>query len=254
MRRRTLLTAWVSGAASALARPGLAAAADELVVFAAASLVDALQGLGKAFRQRTGQAVVFAFGGSGDLARQIRAGAPASVFVSADSLRVDELERAGLVRPADRFELLSNRLVVVVPAGSSGAPASARELTSLRRIVLADPQTVPAGAYARQWLERAGVWAALRERVVPALDVRAALAAVEAEAAPAAVVYATDASGSRRVRVAFEVPAADAPRIVYVAALLSGAGPAARQFLAYLRSPEAGAVFRRFGFTPLPAR
>ncbi len=255
MRRRTLLTAWVSGAASALARPRMAAAGDALVVFAAASLVDALQELGEAFRERTGQAVVFAFGGSGDLARQIRAGAPGPGLRLGRRSRVDELERAGLVRPADRVDLR------LEPAGGRRTRSlaltrrrAARELASLRRIVLADPQTVPAGAYARQWLERAGVWAELRERVVPVLDVRAALAAVEAEATPAAVVYATDASGSRRVRVAFEVPAAEAPRIVYVAALLSGAGPAARQFLAYLRSPEAGAVFRRFGFTPPPAR
>ena len=111
---------------------------------------------------------------------------------------------------------------------------------------------MPAGAYARRWLERAGAWEAVRERVVPALDVRAALAAVESGNVPAGIVYATDAAVSRGVRVALEVPAAESPRIVYVAALLAGAGEAARAFFAQLRSAEAAATFRRFGFEVLP--
>ncbi len=250
MRRPALLAAWTLAAAAALISAD-AASSDEPLVFAAASLIDALQELGPAFRGQTGQSVAFAFGGSGDLARQIRAGAQAELFLSADSFRVDELERAGLVRRDDRVELLLNRLVVVVPVSAARAPASAADLRSLPQIALADPQTVPAGAYARQWLERAGLWSALQERVVPTLDVRAALAAVESEAAPAAIVYATDAMSSRRVRIAFEAGAAEAPRVVYVAALVKGARPGARRFLAYLRSPAAGAVFRRLGFVPL---
>jgi molybdate transport system substrate-binding protein len=142
--------------------------------------------------------------------------------------------------------------VVVVPAASPLRLRSAADLVSLPRLALADPASVPAGAYARQWLERAGVWDAVRERVVPALDVRAALAAVESGNAPAGVVYATDAAVSRGARVALEVPAAESPRIVYVAALLAGAGEAARAFFARLRSPEAAATFRRFGFEVLP--
>jgi molybdate transport system substrate-binding protein len=225
----------------------------ELVVFAAASLSDALGEIARGFEGRTGYAVVFGFGGSGDLARQIRAGAPASVFVSADAARVDELEKAGLVRPAERIDLLSNRLVVVVPSSSTIALRSAADLASLPRLALADPATAPAGAYARQWLERAGAWPALRDRVVPTLDVRAALAAVASASVPAAVVYRTDALASSRVRVALEVPAAEGPRIVYVAALVAGAGPAARAFFARLRTPEARAVFERLGFEVLVA-
>ena len=247
LRRRSFLAT-----AAALAAGARAAAGDELVVFAAVSLSDALREIGAEYERRSGRRVLFSFAGSGDLARQIRAGAPAGLFVSADVARVDELERAGLVRAVDRVALLSNRLVVVVPASSPLVLRRASDLVSLPRLALADPASVPAGAYARQWLERAGVWDAVRERVVPALDVRAALAAVESGNAPAGIVYATDAAVSRRTRVAFEVPAAESPRIVYVAAVLADAGEAARAFFAQLRSPEAAATFRRLGFEVLP--
>jgi len=224
-------------------------------VFAAASLADALGAIGKDFEARTGTRVVLSLGGSNDLARQIRAGAPAEVFVSASAERMDEVQAAGFVRPGDRVDLLSNRLVVVVPAASTAPLATPEDLTSVRRLALADPQAVPAGIYARQWLEKRGLWDRLRERVVPALDVRAALAAVESGNADAGVVYETDARISKRVRVALQVPEAEAPRIVYPAALLATAnGPAPRAFFEHLRSAEARAVFERLGFEFLPGR
>ena len=198
---------------------------------------------------------MLSLGGSNDLARQIRAGAPAGVFVSANPERMDEVQGAGLVRAEDRVDLLSNRLAIVVPADATGTLATAEELTRVRRLALGDPQAVPAGIYARQWLEKRGLWERVRDQVVPTLDVRAALAAVESGNADAAIVYRTDAAISRRVRVAFEVPAEEAPRIVYPAALLAGArGPAARAFYEHLRSREARAVFERLGFEFLPAR
>jgi molybdate transport system substrate-binding protein len=194
-------------------------------------------------------------GGSNDLARQIRAGAPAEVFVSASAERMDEVQGAGFVRPGDRVDLLSNRLVVVVPAESTMPLATAEELTRVQRLALGDPQAVPAGIYARQWLEKRGLWERVRGRVVPMLDVRAALAAVESGNADAGIVYRTDAATSKRVRVALEVPEAEAPRIVYPAALLATAkGPAARAFFEHLRSPEARTVFERLGFEFLPGR
>jgi molybdate transport system substrate-binding protein len=224
-------------------------------VFAAASLADALREIGTAFEAQTGHRVVLSLGGSNDLARQIRAGTPAEVFVSASVERMDEVERAGLVRPGDRLDLLSNRLVVVVPAASAAAPTSADDIVAVRRLALGDPEAVPAGIYARQWLERRGLWERVRDRVVPTLDVRAALAAVESGNADAGVVYRTDAAISRRVRVALEVPAGEAPRIVYPAALLTASrGPAARAFFEHLRSPAARAVFERLGFEFLAAR
>lgn len=198
---------------------------------------------------------MLSFGGSNDLARQIRAGAPAEVFVSANAERMDEVHGAGLVRAGDRVDLLSNRLVVIVPAGATVVPATAEELTRVRRLAIGDPQAVPAGIYARQWLEKRGLWERLSDRVVPTLDVRATLAAVESGNADAGIVYRTDAAISRRVRVALEVPVEEAPRIVYPAALLAGArGPGARAFYEHLRSPASREVFERLGFAFLPAR
>jgi molybdate transport system substrate-binding protein len=165
---------------------------------------------------------------------------------------MEELEEARLVRHGERVNLLSNRLVVVVPRDSDLTVGAARDLMRVRRLALGDPEAVPAGIYARRWLQGRGVWEALRDRVVPTLDVRAALAAVEAGAADAGIVYGTDAAISRRVRVALEVPADEAPRIVYPAAVLESPGrPEARAFLEHLRSPEARSVFIRFGFEPL---
>ena len=235
--------------------PRSGTAGEEVVVFAAASLADALREIGSAFEARTGHRVVLSLGGSNDLARQIRAGAPAEVFVSASTERMDEVERAGLVRTADRVDLLSNRLVVVVPAAAATVLATAEDLVGVRRLALGDPQAVPAGIYARQWLDKRGLWERLRDRVVPTLDVRAALAAVESGNADAGIVYRTDATISKRVRVALEVPAAEAPRIVYPAALLATSrGPAARAFYEHLRSPAAREVFGRLGFEFLPGR
>jgi molybdate transport system substrate-binding protein len=238
--------------------PGLAAlarrasGAEEVVVFAAASLEDALTEIGAGFERATGNRVLFSFGASSTLARQIRAGAPAQVFVSADQAQMDELERAGLVRPADRVDLLSNRLAVIVPAASTRTLRRAADLAGAGRIALADPLVVPAGVYARQWLEKLGLWETLRARVIPTLDVRAALAAVVSQAADAGVVYRTDAAISARVRVAFEVPEQEGPRIVYPAALLArSAGAAARAFLIGLRSAAARAVCERLGFVVL---
>jgi molybdate transport system substrate-binding protein len=225
------------------------------VVFAAASLADALREIAKGFEASTGHRVVLSLGGSNDLARQIRAGAPAEVFVSASAERMDEVERAGLVRAADRVDLLSNRLVVIVPVAASAVPATAEDLAFVRRLALGDPQAVPAGIYARQWLEKRGLWERVRDRVVPTLDVRAALAAVESGNVDAGIVYRTDAAISRRVRVALEVPPGEAPRIVYPAALLATSrGAAARAFYEHLRSPAAREVFERLGFEFLPAR
>lgn len=265
MARRTLdqrrgglrpRAAALAGLFLALASPGPGArAAEEVMVFAAASLTDALEEVGTAWQRRSGHTVAFNLGASSDLARQIRAGAPADVFFSADRAQMDAVEREGLVRPADRREPLSNALVVVVPAGSPprlGAPA---DLLGLRRVALADPQAVPAGVYARQWLESIGLWSPLRERVVPTLDVRAALAAVESEAVDAAIVYRTDAALSRRARVALEVPPEQGPRIAYVVAPLAATTKAAAaEFVRFLSSPAACAVFERHGFVVLDRR
>ena len=228
----------------AMAAPGRS---EEILVFAAASLTESLQEIGRSFERGTGNRVRFAFGASSDLARQIRAGAPADVFFSADTAHMDELERAGRVRREDRREFLGNSLVVIVPAGSSLRIREPRDLLALGRIVLADPEAVPAGVYAKKWLQAEGLWDGLRSRVVPTLDVRAALAAVETEAAPAGIVYKTDARMSKRVRMVYEV--AGRPEIVYSVARVSDSRKrAAADFVRFLESREAAAVFTRYGF------
>ncbi len=225
--------------------------AEEVVVFAAASLSDAIGEIARGFEARTGHAVVASFAGSNELARQIKAGAPAGVFVSAHPGRVDELEQAGLVARENRVDLLGNRLVVVVPGGSRLAITRPEHLAAARRIALADPQSVPAGIYAREWLASRGMWDLLKERVVPTLDVRAALAAVDSGSVDAGIVYRTDLAAAHSADRASRCPPAEAPRIVYPAALLQPASPAARAFYEHLRSPEARAVFERLGFEPL---
>jgi molybdate transport system substrate-binding protein len=233
----------------------LLARAEEGLVFAAASTTDVLEELRPAFTKATGHTVVLALGSSGDLARQAMAGAPADAFLSADVARMEAVQAAGLVRRGSRVELLSNRLVVVVPVGAKVAPGRAEDLKGLKRLVLADPGIVPAGVYAKAWLEKVGVWKEVEGKVVPALDVRGALAAVEAGRVDAGVVYVTDAAQSKKVRVAFEVPSSDAPRIVYpVAALVKGKAPEVGvAFVKFLQTEPARAAFQRHGFVVLSA-
>ncbi|RKH01692.1 molybdate ABC transporter substrate-binding protein, partial [Corallococcus carmarthensis] len=134
-----LLLAWVTVSS---------ARAEEVLVFAAASTTDALQALAPAFQQASGHRVRFAFGASSDLARQVVAGAPADAFLSADEAKLDLVDRVGLVQPGSRVDLLSNRLVVVVPADSKVKVAGPADLKGLKRVVLAEPAAVPAGVYA----------------------------------------------------------------------------------------------------------
>ena len=229
--------------------------ADEVAVFAAASLTDALKEVARGFEETTGHEVVFNLGGSNDLARQIRAGAPADVFFSADEAQMDGLEQAGLVRARDRVDVLSNVLVVIVPAGSPPRLSGSRDLRTVRRLALADPQAVPAGVYARAWLQSIGLWAALEDRVLPALNVRAALSAVESEHADAGIVYRTDVAASRRVAVAFEVPREQGPSIVYpLAPIATSRRPAAAELVRYLLSARAREIYARHGFVVLAER
>ncbi|WP_163994742.1 molybdate ABC transporter substrate-binding protein [Pyxidicoccus caerfyrddinensis] len=236
-----------------LSLTAMPALAEKALVFAAASTTNALQELAPAFTRATGHEVEFAFGASSDLARQAVAGAPADAFLSADAVRMDTLEKAGLVQSGTRVDLLSNRLVVVVPSDVKGRLAGPEGLKGVKRLALADPAAVPAGVYAKAWLEKAGLWKALEPKVVPALDVRAALSAVESGRVDAGVVYATDAAQSKKVKVAFAVPDADAPRITYpVAALAKGKVPeAGRAFVRFLQTDEARKVFARQGFIVL---
>ena len=225
------------------------------VVFAAASLADVLPEIAEEFVARGGERPTFSFAGSGTLARQIEAGAPADLFVTADPALLDASVRAGRVRGEEVVAVASNALVVVTPRDRRLAVGAASDLARASRIAMADPETAPAGAAARDWLQRAGVWDAVRPIVVPTLDVRAALAAVATGNARAGLVYATDARAEpERVTVAWRVPADQAPPIVYVAVPLTGAGEPARAFLRHLASDAARATFRAHGFADPPTQ
>jgi molybdate transport system substrate-binding protein len=225
---------------------------EAIVVFAAASTTDALQEIAKEYKAESGNDVTFSFGSSSTLARQIVAGAPADAFLSADLAQMDSLETAGLVRKEDRKALLSNQLVVIAPAGSTRTIVDPRALADAPRVAIADPESVPAGIYARTWLDSLGLWSTIRPKVVPTLDVRAALAAVESERADVGIVYRTDAAASQKVRIAYVVPAETGPKIVYpVARLASSRGKAAAGFVAFLSGPKARAIFVRHGFVAL---
>jgi molybdate transport system substrate-binding protein len=226
--------------------------AAEITVFAAASLTDSLKAIAANYEKSNGDKITFNFGASSTLARQIEAGAPADIFFSADEAKMDGLEKKGLIDGATRKSRLSNTLVVVIPADSELSISSAGSLTNgaVKKIALADPKAVPAGVYARAWLEQQKLWAAIEPRVVPTENVRAALAAVESENVEAGIVYRTDAGISRKVKIAYEVPAADAPKISYPVAMVKETRQpeAAKRFLRHLSSEEAGQVFKRFGF------
>jgi len=226
--------------------------AAEISVFAASSLTDALKEVGKAYEQRYGDKLIFNFGGSSTLARQIEEGAPADIFFSADEAKMNALEKKGRIVSETRQSRVSNSLVVVVALDSSLHMSSLSDLTNaaFKRIALAEPRTVPAGVYSRTHLEALKLWPLVEPKVVPTENVRGALAAVESGNVEAGMVYKTDAAISRRVKVAYEVSRAQGPEISYPMALVSDSKqPAsARKFLQYLGSSDAATVFKKFGF------
>lgn len=224
------------------------AARGEALIFTAASLSNAVEEAAGRCESELGEAAVVHAAGTGSLVSQIRAGAPADVLFSASLEAFEPLVRAGRVAASAVRPLLSNRLVVVVPLAAPGpAPAAPADLARLTRLALADPEAVPAGIYARRFLEAAGLWESLAPRTVPALDVRAALATVETGLVPAGIVYRTDAARSTRVRVAFEVVSPLAPDIRYGLAPLIGSATGVR-WVACLAALPARAVYARHGF------
>jgi molybdate transport system substrate-binding protein len=228
------------------------ARAAEVLVFGAASLTDALKELAATYETSSGDKIVFSFGASNTLARQIEAGAPADLFLSADEEKMDGLEKHGLLLAGTRKSVLSNTLVVVVPVGSHLKLASAEDLAApaVKVLALAEPQSVPAGIYAKKYLQSKKLWSRVIDRIVPTESVRAALAAVEAGNADAGIVYKTDAGISKKVKVAYEVPRAEGLKISYPFAVVRTTrhGDAARRFLTWLESPPALEVFRKYGF------
>ena len=224
------------------------ATAAELRVAAASSLAEAVAEVAAAYRKAHDTEITPVFAGSNVLARQIEEGAPLDVFISSDEATMKKVEKAKLV--ADVKPLLTNSLVVVVPVDSEAGVAAAADLANFRRIAIGDPVAVPAGVYAKAWLTKAGLWESIGPKCIGSENVRAALAAGEAGNTDAAIVYKTDAAISKKVRVAWTVPAGEAPAIVYPAAVCTATKEAgeARRFAGFLKSEEAGKIFTARGF------
>ncbi len=223
----------------------------EARLYAAASLTDVLGALAKEFEPIRGSHVVPSYGASNTLAQQLHEGAAPGVFISASVEWVDKLEGWGLVEPGSRVDLASNSLVVIVPKDAKERPAKLADLADAKfaRIALADPVAVPAGKYAKAALEKAGIFEALKGKVVAAQDVRMALAYVERGEAPAGIVYATDAAASGKVDVALRIPKELHAKIVYPMVLVKGANRSARELHEFLKSEKAWAALEKAGFT-----
>ncbi|MFZ5757234.1 MAG: molybdate ABC transporter substrate-binding protein [Pseudomonadota bacterium] len=229
-------------------------AAETVTVYAAASLTRALNDIAKEYRAGHDADLKFSFAGSGTLARQIEAGAPAQVFASADRQWMDYLEQRGLIADGSRRELLGNTLVLITPADRP-RPVRMQKGFDLPasfdgKLCTGDTASVPAGIYAKEALQNLGWWPGLEKRIVGAGDVRTALIFVERGECPLGIVYRTDAIGSR-VAVAGEFPANSHTPIIYPFALLPKATPAAQAFFRHLDGDAARAVFVRHGFAVL---
>ena len=230
--------------------------AQDVTVFGAASLSDALQEIATNYQKQTGKNVVVSFAASSTLARQIEASGGADIFISADLDWMDYLDKKGLIAPGSRENLLANRLVLIAPKDAATPITIAPNfdlLAALRggRLAIANPQTVPAGRYGRAALSALGVWDSVANHLANAEDVRVALAYVARGEAPLGIVYETDAKAEPKVAIVGVFPENSHPPILYPAALIKDARPDARAFLAYLSSPPARAVFERDGFRVL---
>ena len=233
-----------------------AAKAAEIVVFAAASLKEALDDAVRAYGNQSGDEVKISYAASSALAKQIENGAPADVFISADLDWMDYLQQRNLVKPGTRKSLLGNRLVIIAPADSdlkldikpgfdlAGALKGGR-------LAMADPDSVPAGKYGKAALETLGVWNSIQAAVASAANVRAALVFVSRREAPLGIVYATDAKIEPGVKVIGVFPDNSHDPIIYPMAATVNAKPETMQYLAFLRSSAAKTIFEGYGFSVL---
>jgi molybdate transport system substrate-binding protein len=228
------------------------ALADEILVSAAASLTDVLNTISKSYQAKSKNTVRFNFGPSSGLSRQIQEWAPADIFFSADVPQMDALDKKGLLEPGTRKNLLSNQLVIIVPADSKLPISLPRDLlkADVKRIALAEPSSVPVGVYTREYLTNQGLWEQVKGRIAIVQDVRATLASVESGNVDTGFVYKTDAAVSKKVKIVYEVPVDKGPKIIYPVAVVkeSKRKDASRDFLNHLQSPATKSTFKKFGF------
>ena len=246
-----------AGATLTLSIAGHALAEEgKVTVFAAASLTNAMQDIAKEYKKEKGVEVVSSFASSSTLARQIEAGAPADLFISADQKWMDYAVEKKSIDTASRATLLGNSLVVVAPKASAQGEININDKTDWTsllkggRLALGDPAHVPAGIYAKEALQKLGAWETLSPKLAPAEDVRGALALVERSEAPLGIVYGSDAVASKGVKVVGTFPEDSHKKVEYP--LASGDGhktATVSAFYDYLKGPEASAIFTRYGFT-----
>lgn len=237
--------------------PVRGAQAQDVVVFAAASLKNALDDAAHAFERQGGAPVKISYAASSQLAKQINSGAPADIFISADLAWMNYVQQHNLIEPATRKNLLGNRLVLVAPAGS-GVKIDIKpgfDLVGMLkggRLAMADPNSVPAGKYGKAALEKLGIWQSVAPHVAGAENVRAALLYVDRKETPLGIVYATDAASDPGVEIAGAFPENTHPPIIYPIALMAASkNPNAVKFLAFLESPAAKPAFEKQGFAVL---
>ncbi len=231
-----------------------AQAADEITVFAAASMKDALNSIGELYTKETGTKVVFSFASSSVVARQVTAGAPADIFVSADVKWMDYVSKAEAIEDDTVRIIAGNSLVVVAPADEA-KPVELTKDALLERIgdghmAIGSPEAVPAGRYGKASLVSLGLWDAVESTLVHMENVRVTLASVARGEVALGIVYGSDAAIEPRVAVVATFPDDSHAPIVYPAGLVKGAGPKAIGYLEYLSSPAAREVFAKLGFKP----
>ncbi len=235
------------------------AKARDITVFAAASLTDAIETAARTYERETGDKIRLSLASSSTLARQISAGGPADIFISANGRWMDWLEGQDLLTPNSRYDLLANRLVLIAPTNSTLAPLDINATTDLisligrdDRIAVGDPDHVPAGIYAKQALTSLGKWETINPRLARADNVRAAMVLVERGEAPLGIVYKTDASISDKVKIIGTFPENSHPAITYPIASITGHAKAkAIKFLLWLLGDDGGRIFTDYGFEPL---
>jgi molybdate transport system substrate-binding protein len=250
-----ILAAFAAAAIGAAATPRpVSAQENPLVVFAAASMKNALDDVDDAFTKKTGIKVVASYAASSALMKQIEQGAPADVFLSADVDWMDYGAKRDLIKNDTRLNLLDNKLVLIAPKDSKlgtvtiGPGFDLAALAGDGRIATGDVRAVPVGLYAKAALEKLGAWAAAEPKMAMAENVRAALVLVARGEAPLGIVYETDAKVDPGVKIVGVFPDNSHAPIIYPVAATKNAKPQAAQYLAFLRTPDAKAFFERYGF------
>lgn len=248
---------WGAAALITVSLAGQAVAADNITVFAAASLTNAMQEIASRYKEEKGVTVVSSFASSSTLARQLEQGAPADLFISADQQWMDDAVAKKSVMTRSRYTLLGNDLVLIAPRSAAAKAVTLDPQTDWKtllhgeRLAVGDPDHVPAGIYAKEALQKLGAWEGVVPALAPANNVRAALALVERNETPYGIVYGSDAVASDKVQVVGRFPANSHKPVEYPMAIVNDHDTAAvKAFYDYLKGPQAAAIFKHYGFTP----